>query len=341
MDLVFTDEWIASQEQRWDRRADSDPAAQQLLVRDPARRPLRSWIEAEVALLEERSAPRVVPRLRSEDLFQSTVNELGVGALLRASGFAVWYDPDFDGQTPDWYGETISTPGVVVEVATRPNTFAGERRRWNRLRERVRQLGPRWTLFVRDARRVSAPDDGAQKHIARELARFLGGGERSVGDELVADGYTFWIHSESLIDSADLVVPAVEAGWTDYVPLTEIVGEKASRYRSLCERTGLPLVVVVASDVMNGHDAEGMLLEMNSTQNVFEATFGPDTEGLIIDQSRSFDDRPLPEFPPVVSDVLFMTFTVERLSWRPIGSRSAARPLGPNTFTSQVLRPGL
>lgn len=338
-DAVFPPEWIEKQWPRWSARSERDPAPQQLLVGEANRAGFRQWIEHEVGLLRDHEAGRLIPRLRSEEHFLQTVNELGVAALLRSCGFDPRYEVELAGLTPDWLIHDGAGERALIEVVTRMNPQVAERRRWHRFAGRVETIELGWGVHVGPPT-VAAPDDRVAKHHASLIRSWLRDFEGQAGATQTWDGYTYRIAGPTQTGSAMLLHPSPEAGPVDHDVLVNAIRSKVDKYRELCEELQAALLVVVASDALNGHSADSFKRSLTSVRPSATITFGEGDVGLLADQTFSLEDREPPSMPfhPSLSDVAFLDLTLEKLRWTLLGIEGR-RPLPASLLTDASLRP--
>src|SRR5947209_5989577 len=100
--LVFTPEWVGRQKRRYSQNpAHARPRLYSLWVEDRLQG-YRNRIEGGGAPPGPQEQDGGIPRLRSTDNFAQTYNELAVADSLRVHGLQLTYEPDLNGQTPDW-----------------------------------------------------------------------------------------------------------------------------------------------------------------------------------------------------------------------------------------------
>lgn len=239
--------------------------------------------------------------------------------------------------------------GLVVEVVTVTNTREETRRRWQRLRARIEKIDSPWALLVRvparfdkDGRRLppAAPDDGEQVAIAKDLAKWLTSPDTGVDSEHQVGVYTFFVERRSPTGSTLFARPSPEAGPVDYDRVLRNINDKGSKYGTTCGALGVPMVVVVASDLMNGHSADGLIRELTSTDHSGTVVFGVGDVGLISDQTFPMGPRELPWIHSGVSAVSFMHFTLEELRWELWANVDADVPFDTTAMHSGTLSPG-
>jgi hypothetical protein len=318
-----------------------DRPLHEFLLGDPDRAHIVEWLDDEVERLESTRRKNVTMRLRTEEQFQSTLHELAAGTLLRQSGYSADYDPEIDGLTPDWY--VARGPGrvpFVVEVVTRTNPHSAERRKWSQLKGRLEKLSAPWAIGVR-LPLPRAPAESAQKQIVRSVSAWLAEDTVAERQERTINGCQLVIVGRSPFkDGLYFGTPSPEAGSVDHDELIDRIRDKGSKYRALCEKHDLPLVVVIASDMLNGHSADGFELVLSARQHVHEAWFDVNSIGLILDVTSPMS--PPPErrdpFGSVVSLVLLMEASVQRIRWTPFENPVATRPLNSSHFATAPMR---
>jgi len=258
---VFTPDWVERQKQRYSNSpAHSRPHLYGLWVEERAQS-LRDRIEAWVAPLTSEEQAEVIPRLRDGNQFQQAYNELAVGDSLRSRGLQLAYEPELNGQTPDWLVcHAENNFRFILEIlSSNPSEDRVSRdNEWDRFRLRLEALPGDALLYLQqpdpddDAEMVSgAPTVARQKQIVRDVGRWLQSGPVE-GAKFPVDGMTISYLGSGRPGMGVKCSPGIVAFWVDGEPLKEAIKEKASKYRTLTESMQVPLVVGVVPDFRTG-----------------------------------------------------------------------------------------
>lgn len=336
---IFPREWIEAQAGQWANRNAWDRTAQQLLVEDPDRQSFRRWLQEQADELSPSEASQVVARLRDENNYLQALHELCAAAVLRRSGLTVAYErPIAEGLTPDWLcfdnaGDLV----LVAEVVTRTNIHHDKRRRWVQLKSRASELpldravSTRLSPATRAASEVLAPDDGEQKAIIKALGEWLRT-PPTPGEDLDFGPYIFRYMGPSHSGCLFLTTPSPEAGTVDHRPLVKSIRKKISRYGRACDQRGVPLMVVIASDLLNGHSVDGLKSELGFAPPSFTAIFDGDEDGVFLDETVSMADGTVENpFDDRLSAIGYLEAPLGRVEFELVA----------NPRAKQILRPGM
>ncbi|MFJ8636988.1 hypothetical protein [Streptomyces sp. NPDC093568] len=275
----FGPEFVAEQKRRYgQRRPEGRPLSYDLAVEDEYG-PWRAWLDAQLALLPDKQADNYARNLWRDQNFWSDHIELAAGEALRASGLRVEYERLWGTQTPDWTVlDAEGRPMALVEVLTHSPSkeLFGRMKAWHDLVERVKQIPVPVVLTVagfRD-RPLDAPDARTAKKIAQDLRRYLL--SPVLQAELPSQGYRFLVMADRQTGAtmqapgmrAILVPPSGRAGVVSAQPLVAGIEEKVSKYRTLAEEAGLPLIVAAGADKFTGLGIEQLDCLLNGTPTV-------------------------------------------------------------------------
>jgi hypothetical protein len=265
----------------------------------------RSWLVEQVDLLSERTRDRTRSRLQSAE-FRECTHELAVGAALRLGGWKVEHEPNIEGSTPDWLASSGSTK-FMVEVASRRVSHVRARalRAWRRLDDRIRQTASGLLLTVGPAG-VVPPNDKEAKQLLDDLRKWVIRPSTDVGSVRRIGRFTFTVRMRHDHLVTMLLAPS-EGGPVDKTALTRLIREKAAAYDSLCQTTGLPLVVALSADPLTGIGGDEFNAVMHG-ENRHTIVFSFGDVGRPFEQKASFDPpRPgIADVPPHVSAVLWV-----------------------------------
>lgn len=276
---------------------------------DESWRDLQIWLEKVLLEHEPRERDHFVRRLDTDEHYIQTLHELAAAALLRDSGYRVTYEPDIGGKTPDWLATSASTgQQVIVEVVTRTNPTAKERRRWLQLHERLEKIPSPWAVFMISGRRTAPPHDVLRK-VAITLRPWLADPKRQSGDEIDVLGLRFQIRYSGA-DRTAFVVPNPESGPVDLDEIVSKVRDKAKAYRTVVERTNLPFVVVACADTLTGHNEHTLATALSGRRTIhFNIDFGTSGPSEPIPMNSEVDPpRRLNDLPDHLSAVMWLSF---------------------------------
>ena len=262
---VFTPEWIAELKERWAGRPNFEqPSSSTSLPPRTANPDVTSssvWVDALAP--EERC--RIVPKLRDLNQFDDMCNELAVGQSFRAMGHRLTYEPDINGQTPDWLVEASDgTQRFIAEVVSSNPPDQREKcdEGWDRLRRRIETMpGDAYLMLappfpppaeIDEEELVGhAPNSDEQTRIVRQVQQWLETNPDE-GKVVTIEGIDFHLLSR-LPDCTTVSCGIHQLPYmVDGGPLRKSVKGKASKYRKVVEATKLPLVVCVVPDFNSG-----------------------------------------------------------------------------------------
>lgn len=274
---VFTYEFIADLNRRFATRPASHQEDIYFVATSSGRAGLRQWIEQEVARIPEPGRTKLVSRLRADEHFVNTLNELAVASVLQGVGGDVLYEHDLDGVTPDWYLTGVAgRPPLVVEVWNKNHAqgSAARRRLWLGLQRLVRQIPAGAVLNVVATGRQGPPQHGTAKQIAGELRRWLLAENARVGSQREVKGYRFQIASVGAVGGpADMTLPGESGAFTTREARTAIAS-KVRRYEQVVAGRGDAFVVVVGHQV-GTPISKGTMADLVAGRQAFEVAFDP------------------------------------------------------------------
>ena len=309
---VFTDEFLATLHRRYDGKPPSHQVDLYYAATSANRAGLRNWIEQVVATVPEPGQAKLISRLRADEHFVNTTNELAVGAALQTSGRTVLYEHELDGGTPDWYLPGFDTiPDLIVEVWNKNHArgAAGRRRQWLALQARVEWIPHDVFLNVIAVDGKGPPPMEAAKSIASQVRGWLDE-RRGAGSEESISGYKFRIAGTGTpTGRARLTFPGEGGAFTTKDALDEIES-KVKRYSTSAYTRGAALVVVVAGEI-GTPISRGTLAALVAGQQSFEISFDLLSEGEIADVTmpmNAVDSQR--QFPAVLSGIAWVELTL-------------------------------
>ncbi len=261
---VYTPDWTARWVNRHKRLPEHALPPWYHFWTEPEYQESRGVIERWVDALSPEKRAKVIARLRSVDQFEQTRAEMAVGASLRRAGHGAAYEvPLWGDQTPDWH--VRPTDGAVpfaVEVVS--SMLSAQRRQLDRacdrLRQRVEQL--RGTAFVSlqarfGSERQSPPSDRELAEVAKGVKHFLKP-DPPVGAATTVRQFGVEV-VDHFPDSATVsCLVGLQAHQIDTEPLSELVREKARKYRELAEQLRLAFAVCIVPDRSMGLNLEDL-----------------------------------------------------------------------------------
>jgi hypothetical protein len=302
--------------------------------------PFRSWLTAQVDLLQDRTRDRTRTRLQSTE-FRECTHELAVGTALRLGGWSVEHEPNIEGFTPDWFASGESTT-FMVEVASRRVSHVRVRalRAWRRLDDRIRQTASGLLLTVGPGG-VVPPNDKEAKQLLDDLRKWVIRPSTDVGSVRTIGRFTFTVRMRHDHLVTMLLAPS-EGGPVDKTALTRLIREKASAYESLCQTTGLPLVVALSADPLTGIGGDEFNAFMHG-ENRHTIVFSFGDVGRPFEQKANFDlPRPgLADVPPHVSAVLWVPDPVVHGRTVVVSNPEAHAPLDLAAVHDLTIAPGV
>jgi hypothetical protein len=342
----FGPEFVEEQCRRYGKR----PPENRMLSYDLAvldeYEPWRIWLDEQLDLLPEAAAQAFEANLWRDQNFWPDVIELAAAAPRRRRGFSVDFERRWGKLTPDW---TVlgadSAPIALVEVLTHSpqQGTAAKMKAWHALVERIKQIPVPVVLTTAGdpSGPLDAPDARTAKKIAQDLRRAL----LSPLHQTVfrSQGYTFQLQADPRTGQAMrpegmrtiLVPPSGMAGVVSARPAAARIEEKVSKYRSLAQKAGLPLIVAVGADKFTGLQVQHFddLLKGAATLSV-QFNFGDSFIHHPVDINPL--NPPRWTMPPELAGVLWVDnefpFTT---AWRP--NATAATPAPPE-FVAQEAR---
>jgi hypothetical protein len=337
----FGPEFVAEQKRRYGgRRPEGRPLSYDLAVEDEYG-PWRAWLDAQLALLPEKQAAEFATHVWKDQNFWSDHIELAAGEALRASGLAVEYERRWGTRTPDWTVlDEGDRPVAMVEVLTHspPNTVHGRMRAWHDLVERVKEIPVPVVLTVAGPgdRPLDPPSAHTAKKIAQDLRRYLLSPLHLV--ELRSQGYRFLVMADPQTGATMrapgmqtiLAPPSSRAGVVSAQPLVAGIKEKVSKYRTLAEEAGVPLIVAAGADKFTGLGIDQLDCLLNGTPTVtVQFEYGDSYIHPPIEMQP--DNPPRWTMPPELAGVLWVDNEFPFTStWRP---NTAARIPAPERLT--------
>ncbi|GAA1922848.1 hypothetical protein [Streptantibioticus ferralitis] len=291
--------------------------------------PWRDWLDEQLALLSKAEADALAGKLWYDEHFWAVINELAVGCGLRAAGLEIVYEQRWGTQTPDW---TVlapdGQPACLVEVHTDSPTKEtyGQMRAWSGLAMRLRTIPVPivLTLAPMDTPPVPPSPQEAKKiaqYVRREIMQpwrrnyftclsytFLVMGDRRTGS----------LAQSPLGMAACFEPPSCLAGEVSAHRAAEKAEEKAKKYRTLQQETGLPLVAAIGAHRFTGLGLEQLdnLLAGNPTMtlqfNAGDAYLGKPIQ-IDLNKPRKW------QMPSDLAGVLWVgnQFPFGDLAWRP------------------------
>lgn len=325
--LVFTDDFIDD----LDRRYAGKPAAYQVdlffAARSPSRAGLRDWIERAVALVPAPGQAKLISRLRVDEHFVNTLNELAVGAVLQGSFATVLYEQKLKGLTPDWYVPGIgSMPPLIVEVWNKNHAqgAAGRRRGWLALKARVERIEIDVALNVITVARQGPPSTDLCTQIARELRSWLSADAPAWGSQKVIHGYRFHVASTGTqVGHAQMSFPGEGGAFTTADALDEIES-KVAKYAAISSATEAAFLVVVAHET-GTPISRGTLHDVIRGRQSFEIVFDLTSHGQVADITMPMNAADVPrDFDAALSGIAWVDVAV------------AAEPTDPPTIHMEL-----
>lgn len=269
--LVFTDEWKQKVIDRYKHLKDHNKPDIYFVAVSEQNEQLRLEIEESVAALPPSAQKGVVTRLRSPSNFTHTYHELVVGRLLRQLGYAVEYEVNVGGRTPDWYVNARGEiPAFVLEVFTanvsdeRAAEMRAVKTLWGWLRE-IPITGV--AIYVEITERKITCDDKRGKRIARAVRQWLKN-TPPIGSRLDFDEFTFEvIYYNPSYTSLQIAGPG-SGFMVNKEPVRINFREKIRKYRRILADKNLPLVVGVVADFMTGVRFDSFLEVMYGSEAI-------------------------------------------------------------------------
>jgi len=300
---VFTDEWVQKLEYRYRGHARYEKPNIYFYATFPQYEDLRSEIETWVAQLSESNRAQIIPRLRKEEKFEETYNELVVGHILSKLGFKIEYEKPFyvNGRkyTPDWYTTRDELSLSVEVLTTNPSQpSVQERRKWTYFLARLSEISSNAKLNI-IYHRNSAPDQKEVTRLKRQLEIWLARDDVFEGDKIIIHDITFELFGRNSDKHVSLLDP-VSVFCVSAQSLKPKIQEKVDKYKSL----GLPLVISI---VPNFHT----YLDLDDIKNLLHGqeayTFDWDSpnEGQLTRHNDGFYTAPKP-VDPSLSTVMWI-----------------------------------
>jgi hypothetical protein len=211
----------------------------------------RAWVEAMLERFDDGQQAELKRRLSLDKQFEDTLRELAVAARFAQVGYAVEYEPEIDGVTPDLVVADHDGHRVIVETWNRNRDALSKRDAalWDDLRVRINTIPRPLGLHLehQPERDHGAPTSGVAKRIVSALRPWLVDPRTRVGSRLEAEGYAFRVIGDAEGGYAGLVPPG-GGGVVDSDRVLDAVRTKVISYKALAERLHCGLVVVVSSE---------------------------------------------------------------------------------------------
>lgn len=331
MTLVFTEDWIDTLRGRYQRALLKPPLYYVAL--EHANESVREQIEEWVTRLPDEVRNRVISLLRNPDHFVHTYHELAVGSSFERYGYRAYYEPNLEGQTPDWLVETDDKASrFLVEVFTADPT-AGDQaqaRQLDELTNRLERIEIPVALILMVRGNDVTLNSGISKEIARQVKEWLVS-EPSVGKTLEVKGIKFEILNYNPNYSKLQLAISVPATWVKKDSLRTNIQKKIAKYK----RLGMLIVVAVVPDFYTGLDLDD-LDDVLLGQETVRVAFDKDTMEVLSQVTARRSDGLFDQLPEL-SAVMWVCHR-ERGKWgyRVIRNPSAARPLQADIF---MIRP--
>jgi hypothetical protein len=311
----FGEEFVAEWRRRWiDRPAHERPLTYDIAADDEfAER--RRWYGEQIDLLPEPAATEITEKLwRDRHIWPCTL-ELATGAWLRAAGFAVGYEREWDNLTPDWTAfHSGGRPAAFVEVHTdepRQGVY-GRIRAWHSLKQRIATIPAPYVLTLAAPRRNATPPD---PKTAKKITADLRAGLLRVQPltRVRSHGYTFIVIADRRTGGPMASPYGIRAC---FQPPSEIAGEvsarriaqgaarKVARYTGLADMHGVPLIVATGAHPFTGVDLSNLddLLTGNPTIT-FQFNHGDTFVG---DRTVTLDRPETWAMPPELSAIVWI-----------------------------------
>jgi hypothetical protein len=278
---VFTEEWVAQLEKRYGRLPEYQrPVIYTVATGDhnqPVRLKIEDWL---VDLALQPAVEReLIRRLRSPEHFIHTYHELIFADILQRRGFALEYEKQMDGLTPDWFvGAKSEIPAFILEVFTAniSDTRNSERHQISQLRSRLQEIQVGVALDIHSEKLIVELDNRRSRGIATKVRNWLVN-MPPVGAQLEVDEFTFEIvHYNSNYNSVQPIGP-VSTFMVNSQPVRINFQEKISKYRKVATENRLPLVVGVIADFYTGigfDDLEIIVLGRTTEEILYDEETG-------------------------------------------------------------------
>lgn len=331
MESVFSSEFVQELQRRYARRQEWERPDIYFVATSPKRSEHRAWIEAQVAALDDDARSKMIPRLRGDDHFITTFNELSVVAVLREAGFDPRYEAKLPGTnlTPDILLES-PRGGAVIDVWTRrvSDEARNEGRRWRELRERLRPIPSSFGLRVEPVTRAVAippPAAAVAKQLTRELRGWLLSTTTVVGSVFEHPPYRFIVVARQL-GLQTVLAQTRSGGWVSTDDVLDGIRDKVSRYASVARANNTSIVVAVAAETVP-IDVDFLRATLAGTQTM-SATFNMFDSGVIAESSFTLRrDDTTPAIDPVLSAVAWLAAPGPEPTLEIFPNAGAERPL--------------
>jgi hypothetical protein len=248
---VFDPSWVERQRQRYGKAPAHARPRLYTLWTAPECQNVRDEIEELIVPLSPDQRRKVIPRLRSRDLFREIYNEMVVGKLLRNLGLCPDYEPELDNLTPDWLVCCTNTgQSFILEVVSSNQSEDREQsdNSWDEFGRRLEQLQLDAHVYFEPPflgeEFPRAPNGAEQKRIVRDLQVWLGAG-RVTGDSTEIERIDFHYLAPSQSGTGLSWSRGSPPFWVDGQPLRVAVKDKVRKYRDLVTARRLPFVVCV------------------------------------------------------------------------------------------------
>src|ERR1051325_256010 len=333
---VFTEEWIGQLEKRYGRLPDYQKPVTYIVATGDHNQPIRLKIEEWITSLslQPEVECELIRRLRTPEHFIHTYHELIFADILRQRGFALEYEKQIDGLTPDWFvNANGKIPAFILEVFTTNISAArnSERHQVSQLRSRLQEIPVGVALDIQAEKLEVELDNQRSKTIAAKVRNWLLNNNLSIGAQLEVDEFTFVVvHYNSKYERVQPIRP-VTTFWVNSQPMRANFHEKISKYRKVANENKRPLVVGVIADFYTGigfDDLEIILLG-SATENVL--TIRRRAKAIGREITRTEDGLFAKE--PTLSAVVWAEMSsIDKTEVRAIYNSSATNPLPETTF---------
>lgn len=268
--LLFTPEVVA----RVERQAASVPEHFRSTLWLHATRPqaatLRSWLERELRNLPDAVCTSFCSRLRDERRYTQALAELATGYVVRQPGYAVEFEPNLGGRTPDLLVTDPTGRQLIVEVWRRglPSLLATRDTQWGLLARQLQRIPIPLALAVGTTSYevVEPPDASQRRDLGAAIRRWLGSWPEGDTEVFRSQHFVFRVVGATTNGHVEML-PVRDGATADRKDVIEAIERKVRRYRTTAVAKDIPFVVVMSADdetAMSGSHVESILQGKNA-----------------------------------------------------------------------------
>jgi len=302
---------------------------------------IESWVGELVADgLTEDAFRKLRGDLTSRENWQQAYHELVIGSLLRRRGCQVEYSKPVCGMTPDWYVHPRGGgPALVVEVFTQnaSKATAAVQAQTCELLGRLKLIQADFGLHVYFSP-AADPSPPANKRTAREISDWLET-DPAVGARMTLAGVDFEVLAKGCGWRSVEICAGGNAEYVDIERLRHNIEDKMGKYKCICRKSGVALVVAVVADPSSGISFRSFLNALLGREAVvirYEKATG---KTVAVEQKRA-SDGVAASADPVLSAVLWADGSPGAWGLTAIYNPNALYPLPPGALGPEPDRCG-